>query len=137
DTVRITQNGSSLEGRKLRNGQRLTAEGFTEAGDIRLVNHSDPSGSYTVSKDFYNLGHGFAGTSHSSQGRTVDTVLVAQSSQSFGKASNRNQFYVSVSRGRGQVKIYTDDQKELFRQVIKASERQSAIELMHRENFFY
>jgi len=38
----------------------------------------------------------------------VDVALVAVGSESLA-AANREQFYVSVSRGPGAVKLYTDD----------------------------
>jgi hypothetical protein len=45
------------------------------------------------------LDGGYAVTSHSSQSKTVDEVLLVASSKSFA-AVNREQFYVSISRGR-------------------------------------
>ncbi len=72
--------------------------------------------------------HGYAVTSHSSQGKTVDEVLLVPSSRSFG-AVNREQFYVSISRGRERVHVFTDDAGLLALRVTDSHERQAAIEL--------
>jgi hypothetical protein len=70
---------------------------------------------------------------NASQGKTTDVALVAMGSESFSAAS-REQFYVSVSRGRDAVRIYTDD-KESMRDAIKGSgARLSATELMEGVN---
>ena len=43
------------------------------------------------------------------------------------------QFYVSVSRARDKVHIYTDDKTALLEQVSEIGDRQSAIELLNSE----
>ena len=97
--------------------------GFDKKGDIKLNN------GWTVSKDFGHLSHGYCLTSHASQGSTVDRVFIAQSSAS-APASSKEQFYVSASRGRDSVKIYTDDRETLRESVGASSVRLSAVELM-------
>jgi len=59
--------------------------------------------------------HGYVRTSQSSQGVTADRVLLAQSKAS-GPAGFQNQFYVSVSRGRRDIEIYTDSKWALRKQ---------------------
>ena len=73
--------------------------------------------------------HGYALTSHSSQGKSVDEVLLVASSRSFA-AVNREQFYVSISRGRARVHVFTDDADLLARRVTDSHERQAAVELL-------
>ena len=58
-----------------------------------------------VGKEFGHLAHGYVTTSHASQGKTVDRVLIAMGSES-RPAINAEQFYVSVSRGRDQATVY-------------------------------
>jgi len=58
----------------------------------------------------------------------VDEVLLVASSKSF-PAVNREQFYVSISRGRERVHIFTDDSELLARRVADSHERKAAIEL--------
>jgi hypothetical protein len=72
--------------------------------------------------------HGYAVTSHSSQSKTVDDVLLVASSRSFGAVS-REQFYVSISRGRKRVHVFTDDAELLAHRVTDSHERKAAIEL--------
>ena len=70
-------------------------------------------------------------TSHASQGKTVDRVIIGQSAESF-PASSREQFYVSVSRGRQQATIYTDDKKALLAAVSRSDDRLAANEFVNR-----
>lgn len=123
DHIRITQNGQSLDKRWINNGAMYRVKGFTEEGNIILNND------WVLPKDYGNLDHGYCTTSHASQGKTVDRVLIAQSAESFPAAS-REQFYVSVSRGREKVTIYTDD-KAMLKETIRGSgARLSATELV-------
>ncbi len=93
DQIRVTVGGRSLCGRKLDAGRRFTVKGFTRQGDI--VTHNN----LRLSKDFQHLVQDYVTTSFQAQSRTVDAVLVAQSSQSLG-ASNASQAYVTLSRAR-------------------------------------
>ena len=124
ETIRLTANGTTLDKRhRLNNGSFHRVEGFTDEGHIRLA------GGKVISRDYAHLSHGYATTSHSSQGSTVDRVFLAQSSMSWG-ASSQEQLYVSVSRGRESVTIYTDSKEDLKAAVRRSSERLSATELM-------
>jgi hypothetical protein len=107
---------------RLINGGLHTVTGFDRRGNILLDNNQ------TVPKDYGSLAHGYCTTSHSSQGKTVDKVLVAMGPESFG-ASSRQQFYVSVSRGRESVTVYCGDKGELLRAAMRSNERTSATEL--------
>jgi ATP-dependent exoDNAse (exonuclease V) alpha subunit len=71
-------------------------------------------------------------TSHSSQGKTVDRVFIAQSSQSV-PASSKQQFYVSISRGREQCRIYTDDKKALEKAVTRDGQRMTARQVLEQD----
>ena len=58
----------------------------------------------------------------------MDEVLLVASSRSFG-AVNREQFYVSISRGRERVHVFTDDADLLARRVTDSHTRKAAVEL--------
>ncbi len=58
----------------------------------------------------------------------MDEVLLVASSRSFS-AVNREQFYVSISRGRERVHVFTDDPDLLARRVTVSNERKAAVEL--------
>ncbi|RKR84199.1 conjugative relaxase-like TrwC/TraI family protein [Mucilaginibacter gracilis] len=123
DKLRMTANVKSNEGKHLFNGSVFQVEGFDPEGQIELSNGS------TIAPDFGHFNLGYVSTSHASQGKTADQVIISQSSATF-KASSLEQFYVSVSRGREAVSIYTDDKDQLLDAVSQSSERISATELM-------
>jgi len=82
----------------------------------------------TLPKDYRQFTHGYAITSHASQGKTVDDVFLVASSRSFA-AINRQQFYVSISRGRQRCRIFTDDKDLLRDRLKKSAHRTAALEL--------
>jgi hypothetical protein len=134
DKLRLTQGGYARESKgllgktktKVNNGQMYEVEGFTRDGDIRLGN------GYILPKNYGGITHGYVVTSHASQGRTVDAVLIAMGNESLSAAS-REQFYVSVSRGREAVRLYTDDKEAMMDAVQRSGARLSATELMQGE----
>jgi hypothetical protein len=123
DTIRITQNGFSKDNKRLNNGELRQIKGFTTEGDIKLSN------GWVVPKDYGNLTHGYCVTSYSAQSKSVDCVFIAESSESF-RAADRQQFYVSASRFKETLTIYTDDKGQLLEAVSKSSERPSATDLV-------
>jgi len=124
DKIRITQNGFTLDGRhRLNNGAIHQVKGFTQNGDLKLSN------GWVIGKDYGNLAHGYCQTSHAAQSKTVDHVFVAQSAASLG-ASSAEQFYVSVSRARDSVTVYTDDKERLAETIQSSSARMTAHELL-------
>jgi conjugative relaxase-like TrwC/TraI family protein len=124
DIVRLTKNGMTKDGKhRLNNGSIHCIQGFDTNGDLVLHN------GWKVSRDFSHLTYGYVVTSHASQGKTVDRVFIGQSADSFGAAS-REQFYVSASRARQQVTVYTDDKESLLSAVQRSDDRLSATELV-------
>lgn len=79
-------------------------------------------------KDFGHLAYGSVTTSPAA-GRDVDRVIIAQSAAS-QPAASAEQFYVSASRGKQSIAIYTDDTSALVEAVHASAERLSAIELV-------
>jgi conjugative relaxase-like TrwC/TraI family protein len=109
------------QGKDFINGERVQVQEI-QNGRIALADgRSLPAG-------FNAFTHGYAVTSHSSQSKTVDEVLLVASSRSFG-AVNREQFYVSISRGRERVHVFTDDADLLARRVTDSHTRKAAVEL--------
>jgi conjugative relaxase-like TrwC/TraI family protein len=134
DKLRLTYGGQARETKgllgktknKVNNGQMYEVEGFTRDGDIRLSN------GYVLAKDYGGITHGYVVTSHASQGKTVDAALIAMGNESLCAAS-REQFYVSVSRGREWVRLYTDDKQAMMEAVQASGARLSATELLQAE----
>jgi hypothetical protein len=108
-------------GREFINGERVHVR-EVQNGRISLTDGRQ------LPANFNTFTHGYAVTSHSSQSKTVDEVLLVASSRSFA-AVNREQFYVSISRGRERVHVFTDDVELLARRVTDSHERKAAVEL--------
>jgi hypothetical protein len=127
DKIRITQNGFTSDGKhRLNNGAVYQLKGFTKTGDLKLTN------GWVIDKNYGNLAHGYCQTSHVAQSKTVDRVFVAQSAVSLG-ASSAEQFYVSVSRARDSVTVYTDDKARLPETIQSSGARITAHELLKLE----
>lgn len=123
DRVRVTAGGRTADGRhRLNTGDLFTVAGFTARGDLVVDT------GWVIGRDFGHLAHGYAVTSHAAQGKTVDTVLIGQSGLSAG-ATTREQFYVSVSRGRRQAVVFTDDKAALRDAVGRAEGKLAASDL--------
>ena len=122
ERLRITEGGKSKDGKRINNGAIYSVKRVERNGDIVLDNGRVLDGSQG------NFNHGYVTTSHASQGKTVKHVLVAQSSDYSG-ASSSEQFYVSVSRGKKSVEVFTDDKTYLKTQIQQSSERISATQL--------
>lgn len=131
DSIRITANGRTagdpkslirgLRPHALNNGATYQVARFSH-GDIILSN------GWRVGLDFGHFTHGYCTTSHASQGKSPDCVFVAASTNSFGAVS-AEQCYVSVSRGKHEAHIFTDDKAGLRRHIERHSEKLAAVDL--------
>jgi conjugative relaxase-like TrwC/TraI family protein len=109
-----------------------------ELGTIETV---DPSGEMSVRLDSgrsialrsgerRHLDHGYAVTSHSSQGQTADRVLVHVDTDRVGEQLvNRRLAYVAISRGRDDAQIYTNDKTRLANTLDREVGHRSALEV--------
>ncbi|MFN8709709.1 MAG: AAA family ATPase, partial [Planctomyces sp.] len=88
DVIRINAGGKTKDGKhRLNTGSVHHVAEITANGDIRLRN------GWLIDSQFGHFTQGFVTTSHASQGRTVDHVLIAESAESFA-AGSREQMYV-------------------------------------------
>lgn len=123
DKIRLTSGGKTKDGlHRLNNGSVFDVTDINQAGDIKLAN------GWVIDAGFGHINHGFVSTSHSSQGRTVDHVFIAESAESFPAAS-REQLYVSASRGRKSAQIYTDSKEDLRSAIQDSSSKVTASEM--------
>ena len=76
------------------------------------------------------LDQGIAITSHASQAKTVDQVIASVPVRSFSQA-NEAQFYVSMSRARRAMHVFTDSKAALRDAVTRPSKRLSSWELLN------
>ena len=116
----LLQANRSKEG--LLNGQVVTVKTVQE-GKITLTDGR------TLPSNYREFTHGYCVTSHSSQARTVDSVFLVASSRSAG-AIHREQFYVSISRGRQECRVFTDDKELLRDRIARSTHRQAALDLL-------
>lgn len=124
DRVRITKNFTSKDKAvRVNNGDLHTIDAIGKDGAITLDNHMK------LPRSFGFLDYGYVVTSHASQGKSVDRVIIGQSSYSFA-ASSKEQFYVSVSRGKQKATIFTDDKRALLEAVSHGDERLTATDLV-------
>ena len=123
EQIRFTANGLTSDGKHRLNNGAIYEVAKVNQREVKLTN------GWTVDRTFGHWTYGYATTSHSSQGKTVDQVFVAQSSTSL-PASSMEQFYVSCSRAKEKITIYTDDKEALKSAIQESTERLSATELM-------
>jgi hypothetical protein len=113
--------------RKLANGARTTngelvtvktahADGTIELADGRILD-----------KTFREFLPGYAVTSYGSQGKTVDHVLFSDST--IKAATNAQQWYVTISRGRRGIRVFTPDKEQLRENLVRSGHRPLAMEL--------
>lgn len=112
--------------KRVSNGFVGRFEGFTLGGGLKLSNGC------VLESGFGHIDYGYCLTSHAAQGRTVDVAIVSQSEESKA-ASSLEQFYVSTSRAREKVVVFTDNREELRKWVSESSERASATEVFEEE----
>ena len=135
DKVQITKNGFDKENLRLDNGDNLEVKSVSKKDGMILINPVSKK-LYRLDKDFGHINHAHCITSYASQGKTVDEVFIHQPAATF-PATDAKQFYVSVSRGRDDVHIYTDDKEQLLEYAAEFGDRQSAIELANNRHNEY
>jgi len=136
DVICLNKNSTGLKGKRLNNGSTLTISGFTKKGHIRAFKKTRKRRiEYLLDKRHGNYDLAYCTTSYSSQGKTVDKVIIAQPASTFA-ASDQKQFYVSTSRAREDISIYTDD-KEMLLDAIKVSGNRLGALQLFKDNYKY
>jgi conjugative relaxase-like TrwC/TraI family protein len=125
DRLQLKFNGKSKEGHSIANGELVTVRGIDTDGS--LVVEDDRLTVKTLSPQQRLFNRGYAVTSYASQGKTVDTVLVADAG--CRAATNQNQWYVAISRGRERVIVFTDDKTSLRASIEQSGARDLALEI--------
>jgi len=125
DRLQLKFNGKSVESHALNNGELVTVRNLCKDGT--LVVEGDDGVRKTLSANQRLFTRGYAVTSYGSQGKTVDTVLLADAANV--AATNANQWYVSISRGRKKVVVFTADKDGLRASIQRAGERELALDL--------
>lgn len=131
---------------QLKANRRLTSGGSAANGEIVTVEcvHSDGrialQDGRTLDRSYREFVPGYAVTSYGSQGKTVDYVLFSDSA--VRAATNSRQWYVTISRGRRGIRIFTPDKIGLRENVLRSGDSPLALDLvtdtaalrLHRRN---
>ncbi len=132
DKLQLKANGRSANNRKLVNGELVTVKAVQPDGCIALADGR------LLDKKFRQFVRGYAITSYASQGKSVEHILFSDSGAK--GATGREQWYVTISRGKKGIHIFTTDKEQLRENIIRSSERPSPMELLaahYRRNPMY
>lgn len=121
DRLQLKANAKAVKGERLANGELVTVKRVEKSGRIRLEDGR------ILPPDYRRFVHGYAVTSYASQGKTVDHVLFSDAGVK--AATSDGQWYVTISRGRRSVRIFTPDKKELRSNITRSGKRLLAMDL--------
>lgn len=113
--------------RKLASGGRVTNDELVTAKSVRPDGGVELTDGRVLDASFREFLSGYAVTSYGSQGKTVDYVLFSDSTVK--AATNAQQWYVTISRGRRGIRIFTPDKEQLRENVTRSGHRPLALEL--------
>src|ERR1700733_5168066 len=122
DRLRFTKNAKQ-RGQKFLNNELRTVVSIDD-GKIIF-----DKGEIVRTGALLHLDQGIAVTSHASQAKTVDQVIASVPVRSFSQA-NEAQFYVTMSRARWAMHVFTDSKVALRDAVTRPSKRLSSWELL-------
>jgi conjugative relaxase-like TrwC/TraI family protein len=127
DDLQLKANGKAASGEGVANGELVSVERVERDGRVLLQDGR------TLSSDYRQFVRGYAVTSHASQGKTVDYVLFSDST--VRAATNAEQWYVTISRGRRGIRIFTSDKRQLRDNVLRVGAGDLALDLTQRGPF--
>ena len=116
----LKANRELASGGRVTNGELVTVKFVRGDGDVELTDGR------VLDKSFREFLPGYAVTSYGSQGKTVDYVLFSDSTVK--PATNAQQWYVTISRGRRGIRIFTPDKQQLCENVTRSGHRPLALE---------
>jgi conjugative relaxase-like TrwC/TraI family protein len=122
DRLQLKANSTTADGRKLANGEIVTVAKTKSSGAIRLTDGR------VLPSHYRQFVRGYAVTSYGSQGKTVDHVLFSDSA--IRAATNSQQWYVTISRGRKSIQIFTPDKEQLRHAIMRSGVRELALDLL-------
>jgi ATP-dependent exoDNAse (exonuclease V) alpha subunit len=120
DKLQLKANGRAMDGRKLANGELVTVKEIRPGGSVMLTDGR------VLGENFRQFVHGYAVTSYASQGKSVDYVLFSDSTVK--AATNNQQWYVTISRGKKGVHIFTCDKEQLRDNITRSGDRPLALD---------
>ncbi|MGD0207518.1 MAG: MobF family relaxase [Verrucomicrobiota bacterium] len=121
DRLHLKANRKLASGGRVTNGELVAVKSVRADGGIELTDGR------VMDSSFREFLSGYAVTSYGSQGKTVDYVLFSDSTVK--AATNAQQWYVTISRGRCGIRIFTPDKQQLRENIIRSGHRPLAMEL--------
>ena len=122
DRIQFTAPSRNLH---VANRELGTIERVNDAGNVQIRMDSGHEVTFNI-REHPHLDHGYAVTSHSSQGQTAERVLIHVDTEKGEQLVNSRMAYVSVSRGQYDAQIYTNDRSELARDLSRDVSQQTA-----------
>lgn len=118
DRLRWTRNNPKAG---IRNGQGFVVTGLESNGTATIQDGAGQTATINLGGNQY-IDYAWVSTTYSSQGKTAERVLAL-----LGETTNREAFYVAISRAKRAVTLYTTSQADLVRlaQVSRAKENVS------------
>jgi hypothetical protein len=125
DRVQFTAPSKELQ---VANRELGTIEQVSHSGNLEIRMDSGREVRFNI-REHPHLDHGYAVTSHSSQGQTADRVLIHVDTEKSELLVNNRFAYVSVSRAQHDAQIYTNDGSKLSRSLSRESSQRTATEV--------
>ena len=125
DRVQFTAPSKELQ---VANRELGTIEQVNPSGNLEIRMDSGRDIRFNI-REHPHLDHGYAVTSHSSQGQTADRVLIHVDTDKSELLVNNRFAYVSVSRAQHDAHIYTNDASKLSRSLSRESSQRTATEV--------
>jgi ATP-dependent exoDNAse (exonuclease V) alpha subunit len=125
DRIQFTAPSKEL---KVANRELGTIERVSSKGNLSIRLDSGREVRFNI-REHAHLDHGYAVTSHSSQGQTAERVLIHVDTEKSELLVNNRFAYVSVSRAQHDAQIYTNDGSKLSHSLSRDSSQRTAVEL--------
>ncbi|OAM91908.1 hypothetical protein AW736_26370 [Termitidicoccus mucosus] len=124
--VQLKLNGKAVGGESLVNGEICTVTRLFRNGGVAI---RDGDGKFKkLAPHQMVLLPGYCVTSYSSQGKSVESVVLSDAGSEL--ATHKKGWYVSISRGRRKIKIFTPSAKDLLKRIHNPGEDKLAVEML-------
>ena len=130
DRVQFTAPSKELH---VANRELGTVENINDAGDLQIRTDSGREVAFNV-RAHPHLDHGYAVTSHSSQGQTAERVLIHVDTDKSELFVNNRFAYVSVSRAQYDARIYTNDRSQLSHNLSRDNSQSTATQAQEQRS---
>jgi len=125
DRVQFTAPSKELQ---VANRELGTIERVSHSGNLEIRMDSGREVRFNI-REHPHLDHGYAVTSHSSQGQTADRVLIHVDTDKSELLVNNRFAYVSISRAQHDAQVYTNDGSKLSHSLSRESSQRTATDV--------